>query len=97
MKCPSYGFADAARMRTRTLSSLTLGTSMSLSSRTSGDPYLSQTMAFIASSSLGAAHGAVWSMPHVGVSEGIRCTEGAMYLFKTRPSQPREHRSALLE
>src|SRR5919106_4138799 len=46
MKCQSAGLAELARTRTTTASSSTAGTSMSLSARTSGGPYVSWTIAF---------------------------------------------------
>ena len=45
--CQSYALTAAARTRTRMLSSSMVGISTSLSSRTSGGPYLSRTIAFI--------------------------------------------------
>src|SRR5256885_1527566 len=47
MKCQSYGFAEAARIRTSTLSPSISGLRISLSSSTSAEPYFSYAIAFI--------------------------------------------------
>src|SRR5438270_704186 len=47
MKCQSYGFAEAARIRTSTLSPSISGLRTSLSSSTSAEPYFSYAIAFI--------------------------------------------------
>src|SRR6266508_1003402 len=47
MACQTSAWTEAARTRTSTSSSLTVGLSISRSSRTSAEPYLSWTIAFI--------------------------------------------------
>src|SRR5438309_11102688 len=47
MKCQSYGFAEAARILTSTLSPSISGLRTSLSSSTSAEPYFSYAIAFI--------------------------------------------------
>src|SRR5438445_10561405 len=51
MKCQSYGFAEAARTRSRTLSRSMSGLRTSLTSRTSAEPYFWYAIAFIPISS----------------------------------------------
>ena len=59
--CHTSGWTDVARTRTSTSSSPTVGLSISRSSRTSGEPYLSWTIAFIATARAYATETATFS------------------------------------
>src|SRR5215208_1181706 len=83
-RCQSPILTAAARTRTRTSSSLTTGWSMARSSRTSGEPYLSWTIAFIAFS---------WPSPNLVLLLGSPRYPGPM-VGPTLPSSGFRARSA---
>src|SRR5215469_3339079 len=69
IKCQSSGLTEAARTRTNSSSSPTAGTSTSRSSRTSGEPYLSNRIAFMVQPFSSAANES-WLAPF---DECLRC------------------------